>query len=716
MTPEAASKRKEVMGRSARLGHCACDPALPCPCPLFLSRNVCTCAGERIPPVEAAAKRCAGPGMNSCGAMPVVEGGVRLTLGTAGHIDHGKTSVVQSLTGTWCARLPEEKARGMTIDLGFAAWNAGNGLRIGIVDVPGHERFIHNMVAGASGIDVVMLVVAADDGVMPQTLEHVQIVRMLGVRKGLIVLNKCDIADESRQAQVEAEIRDCVRDTFLEHAACVRFSAKTNAGLDALKSALRKVVAETTERDDQGPFLLHVERAFQLKGLGTIISGIPRSGTLKVGDEVEMLPEGTKHRVRGIQVYGNAAELGRAGECAAIRLSDLSREAAARGKVVSLPGYFSAHRFLNVRFLHLPLNIKPLEPRTAVMLHVGTSETPGHLILPSLEKLAPGAESYAQIQLDRPVVAAPGDFYLVRRRSPAETLGGGTVIDCSDAKLRRGRGDWVEARAATEAAAGDDAEKMRLALEKAGDEPCHLDNWAKLASVAPDAARAAAAALAASGQAIELPGLRYASPAAFAACRAAFVSRMESLHAANPLHRGFEKKTICQGFPGSRLLLDRVFETMIADGDLVREADRFFLKVREPVLDKRQTALANNIAGLYESARYETPRPDSLPERLHIGQAEVDALIENLCHRGILVRLSEIVVLHAKWVAESERRLREHLAAHGRIDAGGFKDLIKTSRKFAIPLLEHWDAVGLTRRTGDFRVLRQNAPSTQEQP
>ena len=645
-----------------------------------------------------------------------VEGGVRITLGTAGHIDHGKTSVVQSLTGTWCARLPEEKARGMTIDLGFAAWNAGNGLRIGIVDVPGHERFIHNMVAGASGIDVVMLVVAADDGVMPQTLEHVQIVRMLGVRKGVIVLNKCDIADEARQAQVEAEIRECVQGTFLEDADCVRFSARTNAGLEALESALRKVVAETTERDDRGPFLLHVERAFQLKGLGTIISGIPRSGTLKVGDEVEMLPEGTKHRVRGVQIYGKAAEQGRAGECAAIRLSDLSREAAARGKVIALPGYFSAHRFLNVRFLHLPTNIKPLEPRTAVMLHVGTSETPGHLILPSLEKLDPGSETYAQIQLDRPVVAAPGDFYLVRRRSPATTLGGGTVIDCSDAKLRRGRGDWVEARAATEAAAGDDAEKMRLALEKAGDEPCHLDNWAKLASVAPDAARAAAAALAAAGKVVELPGSRYATPAAFAACRAAFVSRMESLHAANPLHRGFEKKTICQGFPGSRLLLDRVFETMIADGDLVREADRFFLKVREPVLDKRQTALANNISGLYESARYETPRPDSLPERLHIGQAEVDALIENLCHRGILVRLSEIVVLHAKWVAESERRLREHLAAHGRIDAGGFKDLIKTSRKFAIPLLEHWDAVGLTRRAGDFRVLRQNASSTQGQP
>ncbi|MGI5867867.1 MAG: selenocysteine-specific translation elongation factor [Kiritimatiellia bacterium] len=654
--------------------------------------------------------------MTPAPATPTPARGVRLTLGTAGHIDHGKTSIVQSLTGTWCARLPEEKARGMTIDVGFAAWDDGEGLNIGIVDVPGHERFIHNMVAGASGIDVAMLVVAADDGVMPQTLEHVQILRMLGVRKGLVVLNKCDLADEARQAQVVADIRACVKDTFLENAACVPFSARTNAGLDALKAALRKVVSETAERDVSGPFLLHVERAFQLKGFGTILSGIPRSGSVKIGDEVEMLPDGTRHRVRGIQVYGRDVEQGFAGECAALRLSDLSRDAAARGKVVALPGYFGAHRFLNARFLHLPQNLKALEPRTAIMLHVGTSETPGHLVLPTLDKLAPGAESYVQIQLERPVVAAPGDFYLVRRRSPAQTLGGGTLIDCSDTKLRRGRGDWARARAEAEAAAGDDAEKMRLALEKAGNDPVHLDNWARLASVAPDAARAAADALAAVGKAIALPGLRYVAPAALDAARAAVVARLDSLHAANPLHRGFDRKTLCQGLPGSRLLLDRVFDALLADGDLVREADRFFLKAREPVLDKRQTALADNIAGLFESARYETPRPDSLPARLHITQAEADALLVNLCHRGVLVRLSDVVLLHAAWVAESERRLREHLDAHGRIDAGAFKDLLKTSRKFAIPLLEHWDAAGLTRRTGDFRVLRQPANQTPSQP
>lgn len=641
--------------------------------------------------------------------MPKVEGGVRLMLGTAGHIDHGKTSVVQSLTGYWCARLPEEKARGMTIDLGFTAWDAGNGMRIGIVDMPGHERFIHNMVAGASGIDMVMLVVAADDGVMPQTVEHVQIIRMLGVRKGLIVLNKCDMVDEARQAQVETDIRECVKDTFLENAPCVRFSAKTNTGLDALQTALRKVIAETSARDDKGTFLLHVERAFQLKGLGTIVSGIPRSGTLKIGDEVEMLPEGTKHRVRGIQVYGNTVDEGRAGECVALRLSDISRDAAERGKVIALPGYFKSQRFMNVRMLYLPQNVKSLEPRTAIMFHVGTSETPGHLLLPSLEKLAPGTETYAQIQLDRPVVAAPGDFYLVRRRSPATTLGGGTVIDCSDIKLRRGRGTWPEDRKAAEDASGDDAKAMLLALEKAGDDPCHIDNWAKLASMTLESSKPAAATLVSEGFVVLLSGERYVTEEVFVTCRESLIKRMNALHDEHPLYRGFEKKTICLSFPASRILLDRVFEALLGDDTLMAEGPRFFLKNCGAVLDKKQQSIANNIAAIYEGAKYETPRPDSLPARLHLTQREIDEIMMNLRHCGLLVQLEDSVVIHGKWVKESGELLETHLKKAVRIDAEGFKDLIKTSRKFAIPLLEYWDVMGLTRREGNDRLLKIHA-------
>lgn len=633
--------------------------------------------------------------------------GIRLTLGTAGHIDHGKTSVVQALTGVWCARLPEEQARGMTINLGFTAWDTGDGRQVGIVDVPGHERFIHNMVAGASGIDAVMLVVAADDGVMPQTVEHVQIVRMLGVRRGVVVINKCDLADEARLAEVEAAIAACVAGTFLEHAGRVRFSAKTHTGLEELRTALRRVIAETAERDERGPFLLHIERSFQLKGLGTIVSGIPRSGTVRIGDELELLPGGTRHRVRGIQAYGCDVATGRAGECVALRLSDIDREAAVRGKVLALPRYFTPHRFMNVRFLYLPPDARPLEPRTAVMFHVGTSETPGHLLLAANDRLAPGAETYAQIQLARPVVAAPGDFYLIRRRSPAATFGGGTVIDCSDTKLRRGRGTWVEDRKAVETAAGDDRQALLLALEKAGDDPCHIDNWARLAVVAPESARTVAPALAAEGAVVALPGDRYVSLAAMARLRAALLGRMAALHDEHPLHRGFERRAILQSFPGSRLVLDPVFADLVADGTLVAEGPRFFLKAREPVPDKRQQSMANNITAIFEGARYNTPRPDSLPARLHATQREVDELLTHLEHRGLLVRLEDHVLLHSRWVKESGERLEAHLVKEGRIDAGGFKELLQASRKFAIPLLEYWDRMGLTRREGNYRLLRK---------
>jgi selenocysteine-specific elongation factor len=500
----------------------------------------------------------------------------------------------------------------------------------------------------------------------------------------------------------------------LENAECVRFSAKTNEGLDGLKTALRRVIAETAERDDKGPFLLHVERSFQLKGLGTIVSGIPRSGTLNVGDDVEMLPEGTKHRVRGLQVYGNNVETARAGECAALRLSDISREAAERGTVISLPGYFRPQRFMNVRFLYLPQNVRPLDPRTAIMFHVGTSETPGHLILPSQEKLAPGTETYAQIQLDRPAVAAPGDFYLVRRRSPAATLGGGTVIDCTDTKLRRGRGTWLEDRKAAEEAAGDDCRAMLLALDRAGDDPCHIDNWARQASVTMQSAKAAAATLASAGSVIALPGDRCVTATAAATARDAFLRRMAALHDEHPLHRGFEKKTICLSFPGSRLVLDHVFASLLEDGTLVAEGPRFFLKEREAVLGKAQQGVANNIVAIYEGARYDSPRPDSLPERLHISQRDVDEFLANLKHRDILVQLEDHVWLHARWVNESRELLEAHLRKARRIDAGTFKELIKASRKFAVPLLEYWDRMGLTRREGNDRVLREHTTESNE--
>jgi selenocysteine-specific elongation factor len=632
---------------------------------------------------------------------------ISLTLGTAGHIDHGKTSIVQCLTGCWCARLPEELARGMTIDLGFAVWTRSDGRRVGIVDVPGHERFIHNMVAGATGIDVVMLVVAADDGVMPQTVEHVQIVRMLGVRRGLVVINKCDLADEARLAEVEQEVRDCVQGTFLEGSPLVRFSAKTGAGLDALFAALEQTVDGTVERDASGPFLLHVERSFVLQGLGTIISGIPRSGRVKLGDEVELLPDGTRHTVKGVQVYGAAADQGRAGECCALRLSGLSRDQIERGMVAAAPGYFTPSRFLNVKFFYLPHHERPLAPRTAVRFHIGTSDTPGHLVLPERARLAPGSETFAQVQLSRPVVAAPGDFFVLRLLSPVKTLGGGTLIDCAETKLRRGRDNWVETRAEKEKAVNDETHALLLALNAMGAAPCHVDNWARQAGVALEAARAWAADLVARGDVIALPGDRYAAASALEAVTAELLSRLNALHDPHPLYRGFEKKEILRSMPGTRLLVDRAFDALLDEGRLVREAERFFLSEREPKLSPDEQRAAERFTRLYLDAKFVTPRPDELPALTGVKQAAADEILVNLMHGGVLVQLGDQVLLHQDWVAYSKAALETYLRDAPSIRSADFKDLLGTSRKFAIPLLEYWDRMGLTRRVGDERVLRE---------
>lgn len=594
----------------------------------------------------------------------------------------------------------------MTIDLGFAVWERPDGRRVGIVDVPGHERFIHNMVAGASGIDVVMLVVAADDGVMPQTIEHVQIVRMLGVKRGVIVMNKVDLADEDKRAYVEADIRDCVAGTFLENAPMVRFSAKTGEGLNELLTTLEKVVDETVERDDSGPFELHVERGFVLKGLGTIVSGIPRAGCVKLGDEVELLPDGTRHTVKGIQAYGAPAERGRAGECVALRLSNITTDVAQRGKVIAATGYFKPSRFLNVKFFYLPHHEKPLEPRTAIRFHVGTSDTPGHLVLSELARLTPGSETYAQIQLSRPVVAAPGDFFVLRLLSPVKTLGGGTVIDNSDSKLRRGRGHWLEGRIEKEKAVDDETLALMLALRTAGATPCHIDNWARQANVAKDAAKVKALALVVEEEVIEFPGDRYITAEALETVSADLVKRLLDLHTAHPLYRGFEKKDILKGFSGTRMVIDRAFEHLVADHQIIHEQERIYLSDKEPVLSESQQRAADQLAHLFIKAEFVTPRPDELPAIIGLKQSVIDELLVNLRHRNLLVELGDQILVHHVHLEKSKQVLVNHLEKHGRIRLAEYKDLLNTSRKFALPLLEYWDKTGLTKRVGDDRVLR----------
>ncbi|MGH2627998.1 MAG: selenocysteine-specific translation elongation factor, partial [Anaerolineales bacterium] len=358
-----------------------------------------------------------------------------VVIGTAGHIDHGKTTLVEKLTGINPDRLPEEKERGMTIDLGFARLQLPGGQRVGIIDVPGHERFVKNMVAGATGIDLVLLVVAADDGVMPQTREHLEIMSLLDLRHGVIAVTKIDLVDPDLRELVVEDVRETVKGTFLEGAPVLPVSAATGEGIDRLRQALYDAVGRIRPRDAAGVFRMPIQRIFSSKGFGTVLTGIPVSGQVAVGDSLEVVPLGKTGRVRGIHAYQEATDLARAGHSSAVNVTDIEYREVHRGMVLAHPGYFRGTRMVEARFRYLARAARPIETLTAIRFHTGTAEILGRIHLLEGKRLSPGETGFVQFRLDEPVVVAPGDRYVARLHSPMETIGGGEVLDRSRFRL-----------------------------------------------------------------------------------------------------------------------------------------------------------------------------------------------------------------------------------------------------------------------------------------
>jgi len=381
-----------------------------------------------------------------------------VVVGTAGHIDHGKSSLVKHLTGIDPDRLPEERDRGLTIDLGFAPMKLTSGETIGIIDVPGHERFIKNMVAGASGIDLVILVVAADDSVMPQTREHLDIMTLLGVSRGLIAVNKIDLVEGDLVELVKEEIAETVRGTFLEDAPMIPVSAQTGEGIEDLREAVESHIRGLPPRDEGGVFRMPIQRVFSARGHGTVITGVPTSGHVEPGDRLEVLPLSKSGRVRGLQAYKVTVDRARAGHSTAINLTDIDYRAVHRGMVAATPGYFRATTMVEVRLRALEGIRAPLYSQMPVRFHSGTSEEVGKLYLLDCKSLAAGDEALAQVRLASPVVVAPGDHYVIRQESPMITLGGGEILDRSRWRLKTGKDHVIDALSRKEAALGSPEE------------------------------------------------------------------------------------------------------------------------------------------------------------------------------------------------------------------------------------------------------------------
>jgi selenocysteine-specific elongation factor len=594
----------------------------------------------------------------------------------------------------------------MTIDLGFATCVLPNNRRVGIVDVPGHERFIHNMVAGATGIDVVMLVVAADDGVMPQTIEHFHIVRLLGITSGMVAVTKIDMVAKERVIDVVEQVKHLVQGSFLEGCPITPVSSKTGEGFDGFYDAFVATVDKTAQRNSSGAFRMHVERSFVLQGIGTVISGIPRSGSVHEGDTLELLPNGGKKRVRGVQVYGEDSEVGKAGECLALKLSDITREEAKRGMVLATPGYFTPTRFVNARFYSLPNMEKPLKPRCGIKFHIGTAEIAGYMVLPELKPMAPGTEAYVQFQLNEPIVAAPGDFFVARLLSPVRTIGGGTVVSGESSKMRRSKGNWTETVKDREKAFGDPEKGIEYVLESSGGAPLHVPELAKKALVNEESAWASLAKLVQEGKAGELSGSRYVHSKFLAVARDELLSVLGKMHDAQPLSLGFQKKDVFRIAKSDHALLDKALDELMNSGQVRSNETGLQVPSRAPKLTERQMVTAGKITETYRKTGFASPRRDELPQLLGMPAGLIDPVLKHLLQTGEMAEISDKVLLHRDLLEESKRKLVEYLQRNGSIEPGQAKDVLGTTRKYVIPLLEYWDLKGLTKRVGNGRVLK----------
>ena len=615
-------------------------------------------------------------------------------VGTAGHIDHGKTALVRRLTGVDTDRLKEEKERGISIDLGFAPLVTPAGRRVGIVDVPGHERFVRNMLAGVGGIDAVLLVIAADEGVMPQTREHFAIVRLLEVPRGLIVLTKVDLVDDPAWLDaVETEARALVEGSFLANAPVVRVSSTTGAGIPDLLAALDRLLADEPSRPSGEAARLPIDRVFTVEGFGTVVTGTLWRGRVATGDTVAIEPAGVSARVRNVQVHGATVDAATAGQRTALALHGLSRDDLGRGDWVVAPGSLTPSTLVSVRIDVLPDMPRALATRTRVRVHLGSGEALARVVLLEGEALEPGSSALAQLRLETPIVAARGDRFVLRSYSPMRTLGGGSVLEPQAEKRKRGVVEGLEVE--------DADERVVLALRKSGMTPVTPASLAHALEVAA----VDAAALVASGEAIALADGRLLSRDGLDAARERIRDECAVYAKAYPLRWGPARSELKARV--ARAVEGPVFElalaSLLGEGVMVTHHDRVNEAPGRALVGKHREA-ADRLLGDLTAAGLTPPELASLTPALRLPPGEVQELVGRLLAEGELVRLdADFVWPRAAW-EKAVAFVRAHFARAPELSVADVKEGLGLSRKWAVPLLEALDRERVTRREGNVRT------------
>ncbi|MEG6617593.1 selenocysteine-specific translation elongation factor [Peptococcaceae bacterium 1198_IL3148] len=634
-----------------------------------------------------------------------------IIIGTAGHVDHGKSQLIKALTGIETDRLQEEKERGISIELGFAYLTLPSGRRAGIVDVPGHERFIKNMLAGVSGIDLVLLVIAADEGVMPQTREHFDILQLLQVKTGIVVLTKIDLVDPDWLELVKEEVKDFLNGTTLENAPLIAVSSVTKEGLPELLATIDGMVQSVEERTDTGKMRLPVDRVFSVTGFGTVVTGTMVSGRLSVGDEVVLMPTNIASRVRGLQVHGNKVDFAQAGQRVAVNLVGVEVEQIQRGHVVTAQGALTPSFRIDTK-LHLLLNApKALQHRTRVRLHIGTDEIMARVILLDRDELQPGADAYAQLQLEEPAVTSKGDRFVIRSYSPMHTIGGGIIIDALPAKHKRFKPEIIEALTTKEKGSPDElllqfitlhslpvtlneaAEQSRLSLEDAITALNKLVSEDKIKLITAE------------GKELLLLKERYLD------WSNQITASLKDYHNKFPLREGYPKEE----------LRSRMFDKLSAKAFqyllLEFSKDNMFKLYPQTIALPDFTSLPTGnearvvatIESILKTNAFQPPNWKDVVKQVGLSPEEATE------YQGFLLRLNKIrkiaddIYFHTDVLNQAKEKIAQYIKENGKITIAETRDVLNTSRKYALPLLECFDRERFTRRIGDDRVLGAKA-------
>jgi selenocysteine-specific elongation factor len=629
-----------------------------------------------------------------------------IVIGTAGHIDHGKSALVKALTGIDPDRLKEEKERGMTTDLGFVFY----GDNATIIDVPGHEKFVRHMVAGASTIDFVMFVIAADDGIMPQTYEHLEILKLLAIKKGVVVITKKDLVKDDRLQSVINDVKTLLKDSFLENAPIIAVSNTTLEGIDELKKILDKLIQETEAKIDRGIFRMGIDRCFVIKGFGTVAAGTVLSGKTKVGDTLELLPEKKSVKIRGIEVHGKQVNEVGTGYRAAINLVGAEKEEIERGDVLAQPGFFEPSEFLNAS-LYLLSNVgKPLKTFERLRIHLGTKEILGRVVFLDKKILQPGEKAMVQFRLEAQAVCAINDLYVIRTYSPQVTIGGGTIIESKATKVKGFDEDLIAHMERSEK--GDPIVLIEENLMSNFELPRKITEIATDINLPINEIKELAKTLNEQGKIICLDEKRdlYYSQKNFEELKDKIIGQLKDYHKNNPTSIGITSlellKRISAGL--DKFLLDNTLEKMAKD-NIVQILPDKKIKLSEfkITLGKEIDELISRIEKIFLETGFKPIEYNELKLMIPAKETLIKKAHQYMLDNGMLINIGEGLVLHQKYVKEAEVKLVDFLKKNREIKVSQFRDLLNASRKAALPLLIYFDGRGITVRREDTRVLSQ---------